>query len=120
MNTDYGGGYWIFLAIVGIGIVFMMVGVLIIELTKGVINYSKKNLRSILLFSFTPLFAISILAPFVCSLLILEPYNLGTIARVAINFLICFPTSIGLIFLTMKLFNKMDLWLSHNSSTTNN
>ena len=120
MNTDYGGGYWLALALFAIGAVFFLVGVLLLELLKGLLNFSKKNIRSILLFSCTPLFALAILGPLVIAFLVLEPYHLGTIASTAVNLFICLPISLGLVVLVIKIFDVVERRLLSKFSSTEN
>lgn len=90
------------------------------ELLKDLINFSKKNIRSILLFSCTPLFALAILGPLVIAFLILEPYHLGTIASTAVNLFICLPISLGLVVLVIKIFDVVERRLLSKFSSTEN
>lgn len=120
MNTDYGGGYWIALALFALGAGFCLLGVLLLELLKGLFNFSKKNVRSILLFSCAPLFAIVILGPVVIAYLLLEPYHLGTVAFAAVNMFICLPISLALVVLITKMFDVVERRLLSKLSSTEN
>lgn len=120
MNTDYGGGYWIALALFALGAGFFLLGVLLLELLKGLFNFSKKNVRSILLFSCAPLFAIVILGPVVIAYLLLEPYHLGTVAFAAVNMFICLPISLALVVLITKMFDVVERRLLSKFSSTEN
>lgn len=120
MNTDYGGGYWIALALFALGAGFFLLGVLLLELLKGLFNFSKKNVRSILLFSCAPLFAIVILGPVVIAYLLLEPYHLGTVAFAAVNMFICLPISLALVVLITKMFDVVERRLLSRLSSTEN
>lgn len=120
MNTDYGGGYWIALALFALGAGFFLLGVLLLELLKGLFNFSKKNVRSILLFSCAPLFAIVILGPVVIAYLLLEPYHLGTVAFAAVNMFICLPISLALVVLITKMFDVVERRLLSKLSSTEN